>query len=201
MRAARRAARLGCARRRVTASGVAVAGGSFWARRARFQALRAAAECLRARLASRLASFRRLRARLSSSLAMRTRCFATSACSRARSRGSAGASCPLPVFFICDAQSERTSVSHKAPCVATVSHLSTEFVHKYVDRCGSRVQTPSSGKGLHHRVRVFARRSADSSASSGRRARALRARAHLLRRRCLCHRDRHRRSRRRTSWP
>ena len=35
---------------------------SFWARRARFQTLRAAAECLRARLASRLASFRRLRA-------------------------------------------------------------------------------------------------------------------------------------------
>jgi hypothetical protein len=73
---------------------------SFWARRARFQTLRAAAECLRARLASRLASFRRLRARFSSSLAMRTRCLATSACSRARSRGSAGVSCSLPVFFI-----------------------------------------------------------------------------------------------------
>src|SRR6266403_5037998 len=73
---------------------------SFWARRARFQTLRAAMDCLRARLASRLASFRRLRARFSSSLAMRTRCLATSACSRARSRGSAGVSCSLPVFFI-----------------------------------------------------------------------------------------------------
>ena len=73
---------------------------SFWARRARFQTLRAAAECLRARLASRLASFRRLRARFNSSFAMRTRCLATSACSRARSRGSAGVSCSLPVFFI-----------------------------------------------------------------------------------------------------
>ena len=73
---------------------------SFWARRARFHTLRAAAECLRARLASRLASFRRLRARFSSSLAMRTRCLATSACSRARSRGSAGVSCSLPVFFM-----------------------------------------------------------------------------------------------------
>src|SRR6266403_5098565 len=73
---------------------------SFWARRARFHTLRAAAECLRARLASRLASFRRLRARFSSSLAMRTRCLATSACSRARPRGSAGVSCSLPVFFI-----------------------------------------------------------------------------------------------------
>src|SRR5437773_48945 len=72
----------------------------FWARRARFQTLRAAAECLRARLASRLASFRRLRARFSSSFAMRTRCLATSACSRTRSRGSAGVSCSLPVFFI-----------------------------------------------------------------------------------------------------
>src|SRR6266404_1129502 len=73
---------------------------SFWARRARFQTLRAAAEYLRARLASRLASFRRLRARFSSSFAMRTRCLATSACSRAGSRGSAGVFCSLPVFFI-----------------------------------------------------------------------------------------------------
>src|SRR6267154_1712903 len=73
---------------------------SFWARRARFQTLRAAAEYLRARLASRLASFRRLRARFSSSFAMRTRCLATSACSRAGSRGSAGVFCSLPVFFM-----------------------------------------------------------------------------------------------------
>jgi hypothetical protein len=58
--------------------------------RAFFHALRVAAACLRARLASRLASLTRLRALLSSSLAMRTRCRATSACSRARSRGSAG---------------------------------------------------------------------------------------------------------------
>src|SRR5215469_11234108 len=74
---------------------------SFCARRARFHALRAAADCLRARFASRLASFRRLRARFSSSLAIRTRCLATSACSLARSRGSTGGFCSLPVFFIC----------------------------------------------------------------------------------------------------
>ena len=60
--------------------------------RAFFHAFRVAAACRRARLASRLASFIRLRARLSSSLAIRTRCLATSACSRARSRGSAGSS-------------------------------------------------------------------------------------------------------------
>lgn len=61
------------------------------ARRTFFHVLRAAAACLRARFASRLASFTRLRARLSSSLAMRTRCLATSACSLARLSGSAGA--------------------------------------------------------------------------------------------------------------
>src|SRR6185312_1454818 len=66
------------------------AGFARCALRAFFHALRATAACLRARLASRLASFTRLRARLSSSLAMRTRCRATSACSRARSSGSAG---------------------------------------------------------------------------------------------------------------
>lgn len=77
-----------------------------------FQILRAEAANLRARLASRLASFKRLRARLSSSFAMRTRCLATSACSLARSTGSAGAcsasadeldpgdASALPVFFI-----------------------------------------------------------------------------------------------------
>ncbi|MDB6087720.1 MAG: hypothetical protein JWN85_504 [Gammaproteobacteria bacterium] len=79
------------------------------ARCAFFQTLRVEAACLRARRDSRFASLRRLRARFSSSLAMRTRCFATSACSRARSEGSAGAAFPfadssegdsLPVFFI-----------------------------------------------------------------------------------------------------
>ena len=70
----------------------ASAGAAFarCALRAFFHALRVAAACLRARLASRLASFIRLRALLSSSLAMRTRCRATSACSRARSSGSPG---------------------------------------------------------------------------------------------------------------
>jgi hypothetical protein len=91
----------------------------FCARRARFQALRVAAASLRARLASRFASLRRLRARLSSSLAMRTRCLATSACSRARSRGSAGGACSLPVFFIWGSRSERGAVSHKVPRVST----------------------------------------------------------------------------------
>jgi len=92
---------------------------SFWARRARFQALRAAAASFRARLASRLASFRRLRARLSSSLAIRTRCLATSACSRTRARGSPVVFCSLPVFFIGGPRSERTRVSHKAPRVSS----------------------------------------------------------------------------------
>jgi hypothetical protein len=75
-------------------------GASFWARRTRFHALRAEADCLRARLASRLASLSRLRARLSSSFAIRTRCLATSAWSLARSSGSVGGACSLPVFFI-----------------------------------------------------------------------------------------------------
>jgi hypothetical protein len=92
---------------------------AFCARRALFQALRAAAASLRARLASRLASFRRLRARLSSSLAIRTRCLATSACSRTRPRGSAVEFCSLPVFFICGPRSERTRVSHKAQRVSS----------------------------------------------------------------------------------
>ncbi len=79
-------------------------------RRARFQIFRVEAASLRALLDSRLASFNRLRARFSSSLAMRTRCLATSACSLARSIGSAasagsGVAVPrggisLPVFFI-----------------------------------------------------------------------------------------------------
>src|SRR5690349_6269767 len=77
--------------------------------RARFQILRVEAASLRARLASRLASFNRFRARFSSSLAMRTRCLATSACSLARSMGSAcdpsagwvpRDELSLPVFFI-----------------------------------------------------------------------------------------------------
>jgi hypothetical protein len=91
----------------------------FCARRACFQALRAAPACLRARRASRLASFRRLRARLSSSLAIRTRCLATSASRRARSRGAMGTSGSLLVFFMCRPASERASVSHKPSPVAS----------------------------------------------------------------------------------
>jgi len=87
----------------------------FCSRRARFQALRAAAASLRARLASRLASLRRLRARLSSSLAMRTRCLATSACSRTRSSGSAGGSCSPPVFFIRWPAKRKDTQSHTRP--------------------------------------------------------------------------------------
>jgi hypothetical protein len=96
----------------------------FCARRARFHALRAAADCLRAFLASRLASFKRLRARLSSFLAMRTRCFATSAWSRARSRGSAGKfiGSLLPLFFIfLPAKREGRPVSHNHHGLATAS--------------------------------------------------------------------------------
>jgi hypothetical protein len=85
---------------------------SFCARRTRFQALRAAVDCLRARLASRFASFRRLRARFSSSFAIRTRCFATSACSRALSRGSAGRLVgSLSLFFIFGAREARKAGS------------------------------------------------------------------------------------------
>ncbi len=91
----------------------------FCARRARFHALRAAPASLRARLASRLASFRRLRARLSSSFAIRTRCLATSACNRTRSRGSATEPCSLPVFFIGGSRSEGMRVSHKAAVVSS----------------------------------------------------------------------------------
>ena len=77
----------------------------------RFQILRVEAASLRARFASRLASFTRLRARFNSSFAIRTRCLATSACSRTRSTGSDDVCAPsdeldpedasaLPVFFI-----------------------------------------------------------------------------------------------------
>lgn len=79
-------------------------------RRARFQSFRASIAYLRARLASRFASFRRLRALRSSSFASRTRCWATSACSRARSMISVDSDWPvgepsaevisLPVFFM-----------------------------------------------------------------------------------------------------
>lgn len=82
----------GC-RRRLPAPDLP-AGLARCALRAFFHTLRAAAACLRARLASRLASFTRLRARLSSSLAIRTRWRATSACNRARSIGSAAAAAP-----------------------------------------------------------------------------------------------------------
>jgi hypothetical protein len=129
---------------------------SFWARRARFQTLRAAAERLRARLASRLASLRRLRARFSSSLAMRTRCLATSACSRAGSRGSAGVSCSLPVFFIGGLATRKTRSLTQAGGGCHRGNLSTEFVHNHVDRRGARAQTLSPSKGLRHDERVFA---------------------------------------------
>ena len=77
-------------RRRAVRAGASGRPFARCALRAFFHALRVAPACLRARLASRLASLTLLRARLSSSLAIRTRCRATSASSRARSRGSAG---------------------------------------------------------------------------------------------------------------
>ena len=121
---------------------------SFCARRARFHALRAVAECLRARFASRLASLRRLRARFSSSFAMRTRCFATSACSRALSRGSAGRlAVSLPLFFIF-VPARRAASLTQSPCRFHRRQLSTEFVHNHVDRAHVARQTMSRGKGL-----------------------------------------------------
>ena len=128
----------------------------FSARRARFHALRVAAACLRARLASRLASLTRLRARLSSSLAMRTRCLATSACSLARSRGSAGVCCSPPVFFICGPRSEKERSLTQRVDGFHHRELSTEFVHNHVDRGGRGEQTLNGGKGLRHAARVFA---------------------------------------------
>lgn len=102
------------------------AGLSFCARRARFHALRAAADTLRARLASRLASLRRLRARLSSSLAMRTRCLATSACNLARPSGSAGALDSLPVFFIPPAREVKEDQFH----TSSGGFLPRELIHR-----------------------------------------------------------------------
>jgi hypothetical protein len=148
---------------------------SFWARRARFQTLRAAAECLRARLASRLASFRRLRARFSSSLAMRTRCLATSACSRARSSGSAGVSCSLPVFFIGGLATRKTRSLTQAGGGCHRRDLSTEFVHNHVDRHSPSAQTLSPSKGLRHDERVFASVALHCKAAPTRFSRAARA--------------------------
>jgi hypothetical protein len=97
-------------------------------RRARFQSLRASDAYLRARLASRFASFKRLRALRSSSFASRTRCWATSACSRARSMISADSAFSagessaegnsLPVFLMACLRSE-PPVSHKPQALAT----------------------------------------------------------------------------------
>ena len=115
--------------RAATVSGRVSADPSFSdCRRARFQSLRARDAYLRARLASRFASFKRLRALRSSSFASRTRCRATSACSWARSMTSAdsdwtaGASSAEavsdPVFFMALGRSE-PSVSHDPPRLAT----------------------------------------------------------------------------------
>jgi len=121
---------------------------SFCARRARFHALRAAVDCLRARFASRLASFRRLRARFNSSLAMRTRCLATSACSRALSRGSAGTAVSLPLFFIfMPAKRERRPVSHNCPVVATATRTCRFFFH-----CHDFPAAPETAPQLHARA-------------------------------------------------
>jgi hypothetical protein len=119
---------------------------SFFARRrARFQSLCASDACLRARFASRLASFRRLRARRSSSFARRTPCWATSACSLARSMISAESSFPgeessaagisLPVFFMTCLRSE-PPVSHKPRVLATVAERSRRKASR--GRPGSR---------------------------------------------------------------
>ena len=129
----------------------------FWARRARFHTLRAEVDCLRARLASRLASFSRLRARFSSSLAMRTRCFATSAWSRARSRGSVGVVGSLPFFFIRLPAKSETGVSlTQASEGFHPRDLSTEFVHKYVDRTAAQRQTRNATNGLRQSECDFA---------------------------------------------
>ena len=130
--------------------------------RAFFHALRVASACLRARLASRLASFTRLRARLSSSLAIRTRCRATSACSRARSSGSAGSAAegvlggsvrlplapdgtaPADRFFLAvfpmqkAAWWQRAEQCHTMAALLATVILSTDFVNNPVQRAACR---------------------------------------------------------------
>ena len=143
--------------------------------RAFFHTLRAAADCLRARLASRLASLTRLRARFSSSLAIRTRCRATSACRRARSSGSAGSlvgDAPGPEGSAPSLAPERSvpaddlsllvfpmrkraggggrPVSHNGRALATAI-LSTEFVNNPVHTAAWRGQSHCRSKGLHQR--------------------------------------------------
>jgi hypothetical protein len=143
--------------------------------RAFFHTLRAAADCLRARLDSRLASFTRLRARLSSSLAIRTRCRATSACRRARSSGSAGSlagnaagpggsapsltperSAPADDFSLLVFPMRKRAggggrpVSHNGHALATAI-LSTEFVNNPVHTEAWRRQSHCRSKGLHQR--------------------------------------------------
>lgn len=143
--------------------------------RAFFHTLRAAADSLRARLASRLASFTRLRARLSSSLAIRTRCRATSACRRARSSGFAGSlegEAPGPEGSASSLAPERgvpaddfsllvfpmrkraggggQPVSHNGRALATAI-LSTEFVNNPVHTATWPGQSHCRSKGLHQR--------------------------------------------------
>ena len=157
---------------RVGASGLPFA---RCALRAFFHALRVASACLRARLASRLASLTRLRARLSSSLAIRTRCRATSACSRARSSGSAGSAAegvfeaealglplapdgPAPAdrFFLAVFPMQKAGggkgrpVSHNGCGLATVI-LSTDFVNNPVQRAVWPGQSRCASKGLRQR--------------------------------------------------
>ena len=157
----------GCRARLAEARGAVPA---RWALRAFFHTLRAAAACLRARLASRLASFTRLRARLSSSLAIRTRCRATSACRRARSSGSAGsalggmpgaeASAPslaaddfsLLVFPMRKTRRWRGGGKcHTTAAPLPPRFLSTEFVNNPVHTRASRRQSRCRCKGLRQR--------------------------------------------------
>jgi hypothetical protein len=136
--------------------------------RAFFHALRARLACLRARLASRFASFSHLRARLSSSLAIRTRCLATSACSRARSRGSADASSrgaagaswlSLPVFCMSETKSEVSDLCSFTQAGAGCQRrgkLSTEVVHNYVEKRVMEGERGNCSKGLHQGAQVLA---------------------------------------------
>ena len=116
-----------------------------------------AAACLRARLASRLASFSRLRARLSSSLAIRTRCLATSASSRARSKGSPGVSCSLPVFFMRGPAKRKNDQSHTSARALPPlpSYPQNLCITMWTERRAVTAKAEPE-QGLASRARVFA---------------------------------------------
>jgi hypothetical protein len=73
---------------------------------------------------------------------------ATSACNRARFRGSAGVVVSLPVFFIRGPAKLKKPSFTQALVRFYPGNLSTEFVHKYVDR------SPRNGANAMPRQRL-----------------------------------------------